>query len=169
MRDSGIFNAPLSSMFDHKPIFLSFNNSSTENNQKNTGTKKRITNWFLDDNIVNMSVTLSTLQIYSKTIDENIHRETVEILNGSINLLCAKMLSVIELREKIALGSEAGENEEMLLSAYYSELKECVEGLPTWEVLSACQQKYTGKEIFVALTERLTEKVSGIQLKLTKI
>jgi exonuclease III len=74
MRDSGIFNVPLSSMFDHKPIFLSFNNSSTaENSQKNTGTKKRITNWFLDDNIVNMSVTLSTLQIYSKTIDENFH------------------------------------------------------------------------------------------------
>jgi hypothetical protein len=38
-----------------------------------------------------------------------------------------------------------------------------------WEYLNNCNSKYSGKQVFVALTERITEKVSGIQLKLTKL
>jgi exonuclease III len=37
--DSGIFSAPLSSMFDHKPVFLTFTNVGTE--KSNTGNKKK--------------------------------------------------------------------------------------------------------------------------------
>jgi exonuclease III len=102
MRDTGIFNAPISSMFDHKPIFLSFKNSGKNSSDKSNN-KKRITNWFLDDNLIHMTVTLSTLQIFSKSIDENFHGETIVRLNRGINLLCSKMLSVLELREKTPL------------------------------------------------------------------
>jgi hypothetical protein len=49
-----------------------------------------------------------------------------------------------------------------------TEFNECLERVPTWEILDSCTMKNTGKEIFVALTERLTDKVSGMQRKLTK-
>jgi hypothetical protein len=125
-------------MFDHKPIFLSFRsaNSGSDFSDK-LKSKKRITNWFLDDNLIHMSVTLSTLQMYSKSIDENLHGETIVRLNRGINYLCSKMLSLLELRGKNSLNSEGNFNDEMLMAAYYSEFKECVDDLPSWEDLSA--------------------------------
>jgi hypothetical protein len=57
----------------------------------------------------------------------------------------------------------------MLLAATVTEFKEHLETLPGWEYLNNCNSKYSGKQVFVALTERITEKVSGIQLKLTKL
>jgi hypothetical protein len=79
------------------------------------------------------------------------------------------LLDCIKLKEKIAL-NVTGYNgmEEMLLAATVTEFKEHLESLPGWEYLNNCNSKYSGKQVFVARTERITEKVSGIQLKLTK-
>jgi hypothetical protein len=90
-------------------------------------------------------------------------------LAGSINVLTAKILECINLKEKIALnyGNDNSMNE-MLLAAAVTEFNENLERVPAWDILDSCNMKFTGKEIFVALTERLTEKVSGTQIKLTK-
>jgi hypothetical protein len=50
----------------------------------------------------------------------------------------------------------------MLLSALYSEFN------ASWEVLNDASLKCTKKELFMALTDRLTDKVSSLQVKLTK-
>jgi exonuclease III len=50
MRDTGIFNAPISSMFDHKPIFLSFKsaNSGSDSSDKLKSKKgKQIGFWMI--------------------------------------------------------------------------------------------------------------------------
>jgi hypothetical protein len=156
-------------MFDHKPVFLSVNN--VKSGEKNINhSKRRITNWFLEDDLLCMSVSLAGLQVFSKTIDENSNGELVLRLANSINILTKKLLDCVALKEKIALNI-TGYNgmDEMLLAATVTEFKEHLETLPGWEYLNNCNSKYTGKQVFVALTERITEKVSGIQLKLTKL
>jgi hypothetical protein len=54
------------------------------------------------------------------------------------------------------------------LAANYTEFNEILERLPSWEQLNACQNLYSGSEVFYAITERIIEKVSNIQRKLTK-
>jgi hypothetical protein len=49
-------------MFDHKPVFLTFTDVGIE--KSNAGNKKKVTNWYLDDPLINMSVSLSAYQIY---------------------------------------------------------------------------------------------------------
>jgi hypothetical protein len=116
-----------------------------------------------------MSSELAALQIYSSVVNENVHAELHAGLAGSINLLTAKLLDCLNIKEKIALnyGNDNSMND-MLLAACMTEFNECLERVPTWEILDSCTMKNTGKEIFVALTDRLTDKVSGMQRKLTK-
>jgi hypothetical protein len=72
--------------------------------------------------------------------------------------------------KKIALnvGSDNSLNE-MLLAALTAEFGARLEQLPTWDQLNAAHLKYTKKEFFIALAERLTDKVSSTQVKLTKL
>jgi hypothetical protein len=56
----------------------------------------------------------------------------------------------------------------LLLAVKISDFNERVEMMPTWPVLADCEKKYSDKEIFSALTDRITEKVSGLQVKLTR-
>jgi hypothetical protein len=78
-------------------------------------------------------------------------------------------LDCLQLKEKIALAiiDESGKDE-LLLATCYTEFNEILERAPSWESLNDCQNNYTGSEVFNAISERITEKVSNIQRKLTK-
>jgi hypothetical protein len=59
--DSDIFSAHISSAFDHKPVTLHFKDKNKLNHEfKNK--QKIITNWFLDERLIKMSVELSALR-----------------------------------------------------------------------------------------------------------
>jgi hypothetical protein len=114
-----IFSAQLSNMFDHKPIVLSFKEVEVRNNQQK---KCVITNWFLDDPLIKMSAELASLQVYSKTIKNEIHIDICDRLTGSLNILTAKLLETLRLREKISLTPlEDTGTEDLLLAACYTE------------------------------------------------
>jgi hypothetical protein len=117
-----------------------------------------------------MSTELATLQIYSKSIDETLNPDICLNLARSINFLTAKFFECMAIKEKIAK-NYVNDNSlnEMLLAANITEFNEQLERAPTWELLNSCGMKYNNKQIFVALTERITDKVSGVQLKLTKL
>jgi hypothetical protein len=126
-------------------------------------------NWFLDEKVIKMSVELSTLQVYSRAIDEGVQGNLLNMLNNGINFLSAKLMETVRLLEKIALNiGEDNTLNDMLLSALYSEFNARLEQLPSWEVLNDASLKCTKKELFMALTDRLTDKVSSLQVKLTK-
>ena len=129
----------------------------------------KITNWFLDEKIIDMSVSLSALQILSYSIDEDQHRDTVTRIRNSINFLTNKLLECQSRLEKIALNC-GGDNsfDEMVLAALYAEFDANLDQLPNFDYLFQLTSLYSRKEVFIALTERLTEKVSGLQVKLTK-
>jgi hypothetical protein len=128
-----------------------------------------VTNWFLDEPLVKMAAELAALQVFSNSINNVAHTDTVNNLRLSINTLTAKILDCISLKEKLALAiMEDNATDELLLAAKYTEFNEILECLPSWEQLNACQNLYSGSEVFNAITERITEKVSNIQRKLTK-
>jgi hypothetical protein len=81
----------------------------------------------------------------------------------------AKLMETVQQLEKIALnvGKDNTLND-MLLSALYAEFSARLELLPSWEILNDALLKCTKKEFFMALTDRLTDKVSSLQVKLTK-
>jgi hypothetical protein len=83
-----IFSAQLSTSFDHKPIYLSFKETTQPKSLK----KGVITNWFLDDPLIKMSAELAALQVYSHSIDSTAHPEIVNDLRLNINVLTAKIL-----------------------------------------------------------------------------
>jgi hypothetical protein len=58
--------------------------------------------------------------------------------------------------------------DDLLLAACYTEFKECLERAPTWTMLNNCHNNFSGKQVFIALTDRLTDKISSLQRKLTK-
>jgi hypothetical protein len=88
----GIFSAQLSTMFDHKPVFISFKDIST---QQFLTKKKVVTNWFLDEPLVKMAAELAALQVFSNSINNMAHAETVNNLRLSINILTAKILDCL--------------------------------------------------------------------------
>jgi hypothetical protein len=150
MEDVGIFSAQLSSMFDHKPIYITFGDGENiPKAQRNS--KKCVTNWYLDDKIVNMSVTLAALQVISRTINVDMHRAKADQVGNSIKFLTAKLITCLKLREKISLniGNE-NEHEEMLLAALYSEFDENLDRLPSWEHLFNLTTIFSKKEVFTA-------------------
>jgi hypothetical protein len=153
-------------MFDHKPVFISFKDIST---QQSLPKKKVVTNWFLDEPLIKMAAELATLQVFSNSINNVAHADTVNNLKLSINSLTVKILDCLSLKEKLALAiMEDNGTDELLLAAKYTEFNEILERLPSWEQLNDCQNLYSGSEVFNAITERITEKVSDIQRKLTK-
>jgi hypothetical protein len=169
IHESDIFSAHISSAFDHKPVTLIFRCNKQLNHAYNNK-KKIITNWFLDEKVIQMSVQLSALQVYSRAIDEGAHADLVNSLHNAINFLNAKILETLQMLEKIALnvGSDNSLNE-MLLAALYADFAARLEQLPSWEHLNDARLKFTKKEFFIALAERLTDKVSSTQIKLTKL
>jgi exonuclease III len=60
----GIFSVQLSTMFDHKPVFMSFKDIST---QQFLPKKNVITNWFLGEPLVKMTAELAAFQVFSQT------------------------------------------------------------------------------------------------------
>jgi hypothetical protein len=127
----------LSSMFDDKPIFLSFKTSTAGNSQS----KKTLKNWFLDEPLIKMTVELSALQIYSFSIcpNDNVNTPILARLRDAINFLTANLLSAISLKEKISL--EILENNynlnELLLAAKIGEHNATIDELPCWAELDA--------------------------------
>jgi hypothetical protein len=169
IHESDIFSAHISSAFDHKPVTLNFR-CKNQLNHAFKNKKKIITNWFLDEKLIQMSVQLSALQVYSRAIDEGAHGDLVNSLHNAINFLNAKLLETLQMLEKIALnvGSDNSLNE-MLLAALYADFSARLEQLPSWERLNDARLKCTKKEFFIALAERLTDKVSSTQINLTKL
>jgi hypothetical protein len=116
-----------------------------------------------------MSVELAALQVYSRAIDEGAQNNLINVLHNGINFLSAKLTETVRLLEKIALNvGDDNTLNDMLLSALYSEFSARLEQLPSWEILNGAPLKCTKKELFMALTDRLTDKVSSLQVKLTK-
>jgi hypothetical protein len=84
-----------SKTLDHKPIYLSFKEMSTQPTILKKGV---ITNWFLDDQLIKMSAELAALQVYSHSIDSTAHPEIVNDLRLNINVLTAKILDCLRIK-----------------------------------------------------------------------
>jgi hypothetical protein len=139
-------------------------NKSQDNNKN-----KKLTNWFLDEKIIEMSVALSTLQILSYSINAATHPDSVTQIRNSINFLTNKLLESQRLLEKIARNC-GGDNktDEMLLAALYAEFYANIDLLPSFDNLFGLNSLYSKKEVFISLTDRIAEKVSALQIKLKK-
>jgi hypothetical protein len=100
----------------------------------------------MDERLIQMSVELSALQVYSRAIDEGVHVDLVNSLHNAINFLNAKLLETLQMLEKIALnvGSDNSLNE-MLLAALYADFSARLEQLPSWDQLNDARLKCTKK------------------------
>jgi hypothetical protein len=79
------------------------------------------------------------------------------------------LIDALNIRERIALNYGNDNNFlEMLLAAKITEFAESMDRLPSWYDLSQAENAYNPKELFIALTDRITEKVSGVQRKLCR-
>jgi exonuclease III len=164
--DCDIHSAHLSGMFDHKPIFLKLNQNPSMRNLSNDRTLK---NWFLDEPVIKMSAELAALQVYSRAINPQQNDETVNLLRVKINILTANIISYTQLLEKVALNVE-NNNEylDLMLAAKCGEHEATLNELPNWDSLSDMPKTCTDGEFFIALTDRISEKVSKIQNKLNR-
>jgi hypothetical protein len=154
-------------MFDHKPVYL--NIGARVNKSQVNSKNKKLTNWFLDEKIIEMSVALSALQILSHSINAAIHPDSVTQIRNSINFLTNKLLESLALLEKIARNC-GGDNktDEMLLGALYAEFYANSDLLPSFDNLFMLNSMYSKKEVFISLTDRIAEKVSALQIKFKK-
>jgi hypothetical protein len=79
------------------------------------------------------------------------------------------LLESTNLKEKIALNFGADNNfDEMLLAAKIGEFADNLENLPNWETLCHFNNRVNIKDLFCAITDRITDKVSGMQKKLCR-
>jgi hypothetical protein len=162
-----IFAAHLSNMFDHKPVVLNLGVITDKTNSK-AKSSRVITNWFLDDPLVRMTTELSCLQVYANSLTDD-HIEIKQQLVRSINIMTNLLLESTNLKEKIALNFGADNNfDEMLLAAKISEFADNLENLPNWETLCQFNNRVNSKDLFCAITDRITDKVSGMQKKLCR-
>jgi exonuclease III len=159
-----IFPSQLTKQFDHKPISIVLGKTEFIIN-------KGLKNWYLDDELVKMSTELSVLQIFLNAIDNRTPEDINynQILTNAVNMLSNIFRQCLKLRETI--DSQYGnENtyEKLLLAARIREHKLIMEELPDWEILNSLSKRCNDKEFFTALTDRISEKVSGTQQKLNK-
>jgi exonuclease III len=131
--------------FDHFPIFLNF---GVQNGMEKA---KKLTNLFLDDELLQNSVTLSALQVYSAALCPETHQEIRVQLRDIINRLTANVKECCNFRKIIAAGDESLENN-ILLKRLYADFYNVLSTAPNFAFLGNCSLNCDDKTFFTALT-----------------
>jgi exonuclease III len=154
IKDCGIAEYKINKLFDHNHINLTLGKKGGNNLKI-----PQLNNTFLNDSLLKMSVELSALQVYSKTLDENAFPDTVNTVRDTVNKLTKIVLDCVKLREKFALEDE-NPDRLLLLDQLFIEFGNVRAGVPEFRILKAMQHKYDDKTIFNALMERISEKAA---------
>jgi hypothetical protein len=93
IQDCGIFPGKLSLQFDHKPIYINFNNVKI-------AAADGLKSWFLEDELVKISTKIAALQVYNKYIGIDVHQQLHLSIATALNSMAQTLRKSLKL-EKI--------------------------------------------------------------------